>query len=782
MNYPKQHTPASRCLTSSCLLLTLAFLWSPSLVATEYYVSTQGSDSNSGTAAQPFRTITHAYSLAGPGTTILVLPGVYTDYQSGWGLHLGSSGTASSPIVLESQVRGGAIIDGQNASDRNVAIYLDGSYNVVEGFGIRNGPNSGIMIWANGNQILNNEIYSNGTPASTSTDGRCGIYSDAGTSDNVYVGNLIYDNGRQGGSGLDHGLYLCGQNELVANNVAYGNDACGLQVAGYTSVSNLRVYNNVFAWNGADGIILWQTLSGVDIENNILYQNGYYGLGSYAATGSGVVVADNIFFGNGAGEYDFTTGGSTYSYTLGTMISANPQFANETLANFDAHLNAGSPAIGAGLNLSTMFTTDLADATRSASAAWDLGAYAYGGSAPTPPAVAMTAPLNNATVSGSITVSASASDTVGVASVQFLLDGTNLDAALTAAPFSMKWDSSTVADGWYTLTARATDEAGLQTTATPVGILVSNAVSSLGLPTVTVVASAATAMIGTTNDAVVTFARTGGTTQPLTVNFSLGGSAVDGNDYRAIGGVVPVSVTFAAGSSLTNLTIIGLGNSTDANPETAIFTLDANVDYTVGAPSIAIITIVTNSLATLPTVTVTATTPNASRVGLTGGIFTLTRNGSTASPLTVAYSLGGTAVNGVAYSKLATSATIPAGASSTTLSIAPLPSASYVGTEAAVLTLSANAAYNAGAQNNATVSIAGNNVPIWAGKTTRNDMEIVWHSVVGKAYRVAYGTSLSATTWTNLSGLISATSTTTEYIDYTSKNAPARYYVVYVTD
>src|SRR5512143_1040878 len=87
--------------------------------AADLYVSTQGSDSNPGTSAQPFRTITYAYSKAAAGTTIHVLPGVYTDYTSGWGIHLGKSGTASSPIVLRSETRGGAIIDGQNASDRN---------------------------------------------------------------------------------------------------------------------------------------------------------------------------------------------------------------------------------------------------------------------------------------------------------------------------------------------------------------------------------------------------------------------------------------------------------------------------------------------------------------------------------------------------------------------------------------------------------------------------------------------------------------------------------------
>ena len=38
--------------------------------ATVFYVSTQGSDSSSGTAPHPRRTIAHAYSLARPGDTV----------------------------------------------------------------------------------------------------------------------------------------------------------------------------------------------------------------------------------------------------------------------------------------------------------------------------------------------------------------------------------------------------------------------------------------------------------------------------------------------------------------------------------------------------------------------------------------------------------------------------------------------------------------------------------------------------------------------------------------
>ena len=46
----------------------------------------------------------------------------------------------------------------------------------------------------------------------------------------------------------------------------------------------------------------------------------------------------------------------------------------------------------------------------------------------TPPSVSMATPANGATVSATVTVSANASDNVGVVGVQFLLDGAALGA------------------------------------------------------------------------------------------------------------------------------------------------------------------------------------------------------------------------------------------------------------------------------------------------------------------------------------------------------------------
>src|SRR5262249_45607724 len=308
------------------------------------YVSTSGSDSNPGTSSQPCRTIGHAYSLASAGTTIIVKAGTYTDYNSGWGIHLGKSGSSSSPITLKSEVQGGAVIDGQNASDRNVGIYIDGSYNIVDGFEIKNGPHGGITIWANNNQILNCNIHNNGNPASSSTQGQDGVFSSEGTSGNTYRANFIHHNGRTG-SNLDHGLYLCGKNEVVINNVLLANAANGIQVAGYTTVANMKIYNNVMANNGANGIILWQSLSGVDIRNNIIYKNGHSGIGSWDAHGSGVNVDHNISYGNTLTDFNFKDGGSDYAYNLGANTFSDPLLANASSSAFDPHLKSGSPGV-----------------------------------------------------------------------------------------------------------------------------------------------------------------------------------------------------------------------------------------------------------------------------------------------------------------------------------------------------------------------------------------------------------------------------------------------------
>jgi hypothetical protein len=93
----------------------------------------------------------------------------------------------------------------------------------------------------------------------------------------------------------------------------------------------------------------------------------------------------------------------------------------------------------------------------------------------TAPAVALAAPAPGATATGTTTLSATASDNVGVAGVQFLVDGTPVGAEDVSAPYSLAWDSRTVADGTHTVTARARDAAGNQTVSAARSITVANA-------------------------------------------------------------------------------------------------------------------------------------------------------------------------------------------------------------------------------------------------------------------------------------------------------------------
>jgi hypothetical protein len=89
----------------------------------------------------------------------------------------------------------------------------------------------------------------------------------------------------------------------------------------------------------------------------------------------------------------------------------------------------------------------------------------------TPPTVSITAPASGTTVNGTTTLTANASDNVGVVGVQFKVDGANVGAEDTAAPYSISW-TPTVFSGTHTITAVARDAAGNTTTATSVSITV----------------------------------------------------------------------------------------------------------------------------------------------------------------------------------------------------------------------------------------------------------------------------------------------------------------------
>jgi hypothetical protein len=92
-----------------------------------------------------------------------------------------------------------------------------------------------------------------------------------------------------------------------------------------------------------------------------------------------------------------------------------------------------------------------------------------------PPTVTFSSPVNGSTVSNTITVSASASGSASIASVQFRVDGANLGGPVTAAPYSVSLNTTTLTNGSHTLSAVALDAHGDSGTAS-VTVTVSNSV------------------------------------------------------------------------------------------------------------------------------------------------------------------------------------------------------------------------------------------------------------------------------------------------------------------
>ena len=90
------------------------------------------------------------------------------------------------------------------------------------------------------------------------------------------------------------------------------------------------------------------------------------------------------------------------------------------------------------------------------------------------PVVSVVSPVAGAVVAGVVSVSANASDNVGVVGVQFKLDGANLGLEDTASPYSTSWDTTLASAGSHTLSAVARDAAGNSAGSSLVTVTVNN--------------------------------------------------------------------------------------------------------------------------------------------------------------------------------------------------------------------------------------------------------------------------------------------------------------------
>ncbi len=235
----------------------------------------------------------------------------------------------------------------------------------------------------------------------------------------------------------------------------------------------------------------------------------------------------------------------------------------------------------------------------------------------TPPTVAITAPANGATVSGSaVAVSATATDNVGVVGVQFQLDGLSLGAELTTAPYSLSWNTVAAAAGSHALTAVARDAAGNKTTAAAVTVSVTN---TTAVPNV----------VGLT--------QTAATTAITGANLTVGAVTTASSTTVPAGSVIsqtPIADTQVATGSAVAL-VVSSGAAQVVVPNVVGLTQTAAATTITGA-GLAVGAVTTASSTTVPAGSVISQTPIAGTSVATGSAVALVvSSGATAFALAV---------------------------------------------------------------------------------------------------------------------------------------------------
>jgi hypothetical protein len=377
-----------------------AATWTPrpaGQTTSTYYVSTSGSDSNSGTINSPWLTIQHAASSVSAGATVYVFGGVYNE-----SVNFPASGTALAPITFQSYPGQTAVIDGTGVTcctsnppssgndTQGLINIVNRSYIVVSGFEIRNFTTgkaaytpAGVWITGSGTgvQLLDNLVH-NITTSSEKNGNAFGIAA-YGTSQVpirylVISGNQVYNlkTGNSESVNVDGNV----MNFSITNNLVHDNDNIGIDAIGYEGVGpvgydeamygeisgntvyNISGINNLGEGKSydADGVYC-DGCAYVTIERNLIHtvdygievasehktcqgngtewsgpnNTGIAGKGNSPCNGRYVTVRNNVVFDSNA------CGVSIGGYSANVGGSANVVIVNNTLYNNNTKNQAG---------------------------------------------------------------------------------------------------------------------------------------------------------------------------------------------------------------------------------------------------------------------------------------------------------------------------------------------------------------------------------------------------------------------------------------------------------
>jgi parallel beta-helix repeat protein len=329
---------------------------------------------------------------------------------------------------------------------------------------------SGIVVHAHNAQVTNN--YSHGNVGSgikfVPKDINSGLVTVSGNNidgnafNGLQIGTRIkcqfeiFDNvfnnttiGIYVGDGVDAPISIT--NNYFTNNTS--------QAIYFYDANDLTIANNRFSENQVSILLHGdpgRVINNVTISTNNIVGSNFIGVQVLGRGGAVTTMAIN-----GNSIVDSSSYGVIIEYTSGTVTGITHSgncFKNNGTNLLDQRGILSNPASSGSCS--------------DPSTGW--------GAEPQPPTVSLTTPAAG-TVSGIVTVSATAADDVAVVGVQFKLDGVNLQAEDTSAPYSISWDTLGVLNGPHVLTAVARDGSGNSTVSASVNVTVSNIGAPRGL-------------------------------------------------------------------------------------------------------------------------------------------------------------------------------------------------------------------------------------------------------------------------------------------------------------
>ena len=242
------------------IILTLATLFlSNPILATTYFVSNSGDDSNDGlTLANAFETLQYAADIVIAGDSVLVENGAYT------GFALWNGGTSSEPIVFKAS--GNNVLINAPCSTSDGINIENANYVTIDGFIVNDQPRNGIRLALANHCIVRNNSCDNNYER--------GIFT-AFTDDFLIEYNVCTN------SIDEHGIYVSNSSDrpIIRFNECFGNNNIGIHMNGDLSaggdgiISDAQVYGNILHDNNLAAGLNMDGVENPLIYNNLIYNN-----------------------------------------------------------------------------------------------------------------------------------------------------------------------------------------------------------------------------------------------------------------------------------------------------------------------------------------------------------------------------------------------------------------------------------------------------------------------------------------------------------------------------